>query len=72
MAEDGRLTILVGDETVSGSVPRGSFSWSVQLDAPKSDAITVTAESTKAITPEGPNGRKLAFVLREIELSHED
>lgn len=72
MPEDGQLKVQVGDETISGTVPRGGFSWAVRLAAPKSGPIAVSAEMTTSISPEGPEGRKLAFVLREIELSHED
>jgi hypothetical protein len=48
----------------------GTFTLAAGLPAETSDALSLEIESTPRVTPEGPNGPTLVFVLREIELLH--
>ncbi len=62
------LTLQVGDRSVTSDLVPGGFVLSVELPKGSDAAIPVTVEATGWVTPEGPGGRKLVFVLQEIEV----
>lgn len=68
--EGGQLTFQVGDRVATKDLVPKLFALSVELAESTDAAIVLTVEATRWITPEGPNGRMLVFVLREIELGH--
>ncbi len=70
MPAGGQLIARAGDQGAEIDLAPGRFSLSVELPGGTDAAIPLTLEATRWVTPEGPDGRMLAFVLREIELEH--
>lgn len=71
MPAGGQVSLLVGNATKTIDLAPGGFS--IFVDIPEgraADAVTLSMEATQWVTPEGPNGRALVFVLREVELTH--
>jgi hypothetical protein len=64
------MTINAGPASIEGDVTPGLFSWSLELEDPATEPFLVEAVVSQWTMPEGPDGRKLTFVLREIELEH--
>ena len=67
----GRLTLRVGDRTAVKQLAPGVFALSVDIKSTEA-AIPLAMEAAKWVTPEGLGGRRLAFRLEQIELTHPD
>ena len=70
MPSGGRLIVRAGDAAAEMELEPGRFALSVGIPGGTDAAIPLTVEATRWVTPEGPDGRTLAFILREIELEH--
>jgi hypothetical protein len=70
MPAGGQLTIHAGDQTEVKDLVPGPFTLSVEMLKGTEAAIPIEVVATEWITPEGPGGRNLVFVLRAIELEH--
>jgi hypothetical protein len=72
MPSGGILTLQAGDETEVRDLIPGAFILSVEIPEGSESAIPIKVEATDWVTPEGPGGRTLVFVLQEIELVHDN
>ena len=70
MPSGGQLIVRAGDAIVEMDLEPGRFALSVAIPGGTEAAIPLTVETTRWVLPEGPAGRTLAFILREIELEH--
>ena len=65
---DGELSLRIGDQTVVHQMAPGMFVLSVDLPEATLEAIPLAMDATDWIMTEGPEGRKLVFVLQRIVL----
>jgi hypothetical protein len=70
MPSGGQLIVRAGDAVAETELEPGRFTLSVGIPGGTEASIPLTVEATRWVTPEGPDGRTLAFILREIELEH--
>ena len=66
----GQLIARADDQVAEIDLVPGRFALSVAIPGGTEAAIPLTIEGTRWVTPEGPGGRMLVFILREIELEH--
>ena len=70
MPAGATMTFRAAGGTVTGDITPGVFSWSIEPEGLVIDSFPVEVAFSHWTTPEGPDGRQLAFVVREIELEH--
>ena len=70
MEAGGQLTIQVGTQSTAIPLVPGPFDCQVNLLEPSTAVLPIAVHATRSCMPEGPNGRTLVFVLREIEVTH--
>ena len=68
----GTMTLRAGDQAEALDLAPGSFVLSVAIRECAEAAIPIEVDATESVTPEGPGGRTLVFVLQEVELGHSD
>jgi hypothetical protein len=66
----GQLVLRIGDRTIAQDLVPRIFWLSIDIPEGTEELILIEVEATRWVTPEGPQGRMLAFVLRDIELGH--
>jgi hypothetical protein len=70
MPADGHVTLTVGDRVATTASGPGPFVVGVDFAEATSSPRRIAVNSNRWVKPEGPQGRELTFVLREIELTH--
>jgi hypothetical protein len=65
----GQLTLRAADQVEVVELASGNLTLQLALNDTDTK-ILVTAEGTKWVKPEGPDGRALVFVIKELELVH--
>jgi 2OG-Fe(II) oxygenase superfamily len=70
LPEGGELRFSAADERVATPLKPGAFAITVELPKAVQEPIPIFVEATQWVRPEGPAGRTLSYVVRNIELWH--
>jgi hypothetical protein len=65
---DGEVCLRIGNQSAVVGMAPGMFAVSINLPAETSAPISLTMAATNWLLGEGPDGRKLVFVLQRIVL----
>ena len=66
--DGGEVRLRIGNQSAMVEMEPGMFALSIDLSADLSGPINLTMEATKWMLSEGPDGRRLVFVLQRIVL----